>query len=206
VKRLRRDARDLGVTLDERTAGTLVAYEELLRDRAVPLGLVSESDARRIRERHVMDCLRATLAFRAEDRTAYDLGSGAGLPGIVLACALPDRSFRLVEAKGRAAGFLELAVDRLPLENVEVLVRRVEDLEEPVDLITARAFAPLERAWEAARPLLRPGGRLVYFAGSSVAPLEEIAGWLEGPEPPLEVEFLGRVESGAPLVIMSRRG
>jgi 16S rRNA (guanine527-N7)-methyltransferase len=182
----------------------LKAYASLLSEKAVPLGLVAESDRDRLWERHIEDCLRATAAFRPEDRVAYDLGSGAGLPGIVLACALPDRTFRLVEPRRRAAAFLELAVERLRLENVELLITRAEELDEPADVATARAFAPLDRAWSAAHRLLRPGGRLVYFAGGGMKDPAVHARSMISPEPPAEVEVVERVDSGAPLVIMSR--
>ena len=180
------------------------SYADLLVQRAIPTGLVAEADRDRVWERHIEDCLRATAAFRPEDRVAYDLGSGAGLPGIVLACALPDRRFRLVEPRRRAAAFLELAVERLRLENVEVLITRAEELEEPADVATARAFAPLDRAWSAAHRLLRPGGRLVYFAGGGMRDPAVHARSMISPEPPAEVEVIERVDSGAPLVIMSR--
>jgi 16S rRNA (guanine527-N7)-methyltransferase len=182
----------------------LQSYADLLFQSAIPLGLVAEADRDRLWERHIEDCLRATAAFRSEDRVAYDLGSGAGLPGIVLACALPDRTFRLVEPRRLAAAFLELAVERLRLENVELLITRAEELDEPADVATARAFAPLDRAWSAAHRLLRPGGRLVYFAGGGMKDPAVHARSMISPEPPAEVEVVERVDSGAPLVIMSR--
>jgi 16S rRNA (guanine527-N7)-methyltransferase len=182
----------------------LQVYRDLLADRAVSLGLVAETDRDRLWERHIEDCVRATVTFRDEDRVAYDLGSGAGLPGIVLACALPDRRFRLVEPRRRAAAFLELAIERLSLENAEVLIARAKDLSEQADVVTARAFAPLERAWSAAFPLLRSGGRLVYFAGAGIEDPATLAWSLTTPEPPGEVEVVDRVDSFGPLVIMSR--
>lgn len=180
-------------------------YAGLLVERAVPLGLVAESDQDRVWKRHIEDCLRATAALRTEDRVAYDLGSGAGLPGIVLACALPDRRFRLVEPRRRAAAFLELAVEHLGLENVEVLIARAEEVDEPADVVTARAFAPLDRTWAVAWPMLRPGGRLVYFVGGGMTDPASQARNIAIPEPPAEVELVEQVDSGAPLAIMSRR-
>ena len=178
-------------------------YAEVLTDRAIPLGLLAGLDRDRLWERHIDDCLRATVAFRPDDRVAYDLGSGAGLPGIVLACALPDRRFRLIEPRRKAVAFLELAIERLGLANVEILGVRAEDLDEPADVVTARAFAPPEHAWAGASRLLRPGGRLVYFAGARLQ--DPVALARTFPEPPAEVEVVGAVDSPAPLVIMSRR-
>jgi 16S rRNA (guanine527-N7)-methyltransferase len=194
---------DMKETRETLARPRLEAFAALLERRAVSLGLVAESDRDRVWERHIQDSLRATEAFRPEDRLGYDLGSGAGLPGIVLACALPDRRFRLIEPRRKAVAFLELAVERLGLTNVEALGIRAEDVDQPADVVTARAFAPPDRSWAAARRLLRSGGRLVYFAGERLGDPEGLA--RRFPEPPDEVEVLGPVDSSAPLVIMSRR-
>ena len=185
----------------------LQRYEDLLRERAVPLGMISRADAPLLRPRHIDDSLRAMDAFREGDARAYDIGSGAGLPGLVLAIALPDRRFTLIEPRARRAAFLELAVERLELPNVEVVAAPVEEVARRVragdlpsaDLATARAFAPLERAWPAARSLLGPGGRLVYFAGEGMQDPRGEAERVGGGE--ATVELL--LDSPAPLVIMT---
>jgi 16S rRNA (guanine527-N7)-methyltransferase len=202
---IERFATSLGLSLPENASHRLERFGDLLVARAIALGLVAASDRARILERHVLDSLRAAPAFGPQDRAAYDLGSGAGLPGIVLACALPDRGFRLVEPKRRAVAFLELATERLELTNVEIVARRHDELTGPADVVTARAFGPVDRSWAAAWALLRPGGRLVYFAGRDLARPEEAARGLRDPEPPGEVHAEGLVESYGPLVIMARR-
>lgn len=187
--------------------GLLDVYEELLVSRAIPMGLVSASDREVLRDRHIADSLRAARAFRGGDTRCFDLGSGAGLPGIPLAIALPDRRFLLVESRERRVGFLELAVERLGLENVEVLPHRVESVGErvrggemaPGDVATARAFAPIDRSWRLGAPLLRSGGRLVYFAGEGLAE-PEAAARRAGADGEVLV-----LDSSAPLVIMGRR-
>lgn len=188
----------LGVRLDDDAAATLVAFGELLRRRAIPLGLVAAGDADSLMPRHVLDSLRAVAAVEPSDARAYDLGSGAGLPGIVVAVARPSLRIILVDSRRRRAGFLELAVADLGLANAEVRHARIEDLAEPVDLCFARALAPAERAWALARPLLEPGGRLVYFAGRDAALPQRPPGAsrLEAVRDPLA--------SGGPLVIMGR--
>lgn len=192
------DAAELGVHLSPTQAEGLRRYGDLLLDRAVPLGLVAEGDASRIYHRHVLDSLAAAPAFLPSDRLAYDLGSGAGLPGVVLALALPRIRFVLVESRSKRAGFLELVVGDLDLPNVEVLVSRVEDVRDGGDVATARAFAPLERSWEAARRILRPGGRLVYFAGRGTEDPERRAGALP------DVGAVSLLDSSTTLVIMAR--
>jgi 16S rRNA (guanine527-N7)-methyltransferase len=139
----------------------------LLRSRAVDLGLIAEGDRERIRERHIEDSLRALKCIGTGDRLVVDLGAGAGLPGVPLAIALPSVAFVLVEARRRRGAFLEMVVAELSLHNVTVEVGRAEAMDLRADLCVARAFAPLEASWRAAERLLRPDGRLVYFAGAT---------------------------------------
>jgi 16S rRNA (guanine527-N7)-methyltransferase len=152
-------------SLDSRQQELLQSYEDLLVDRAVAAGMVSSDDVPRIRERHVQDSMRGCEAVEPTDRDAYDLGSGAGLPGVVVAIAYPELRVTLVERRRNRAAFLELVVDELGLTNASVVAGGSEGLTDPVDLVFARALAPARAAWALAEPLLRQGGRLVYFAG-----------------------------------------
>lgn len=192
-----------GIELSSDRAAKLVEFASLLIERAIPMGLVSDADRDRILERHIIDCMRAAAVFRPDDRLAFDLGSGAGLPGIVLAITVPWSRHHLVEPKAKAAGFLELVLDRLALRNVDVVTQRADEVSGPADVVTARAFAPVDAAWEAAHRLLRPGGRLIYFAGKGFD--EEDARGLSSPEPPAEVRLEAVIENSFPLAIMARR-
>jgi len=126
-------AAGLGIDLMGNQADALLLFELLLLDKAIPLGLVARGDRTTIRERHILDSLRAVLALEPSDTDALDLGSGAGLPGIVVAIARPSLRVGLVEARGRRAAFLELAVERLGLPNALVLARPAGRLEGVVD-------------------------------------------------------------------------
>jgi 16S rRNA (guanine527-N7)-methyltransferase len=196
---LRSVSERLGVSIGTDQAGRLLAFERLLRNRAIPMGLIAGSDEPRLRERHVLDCLRAA-AVAGEAASAYDLGSGAGLPGIVVAVAVPALKVALLESRRRRVSFLELAVEELELANVRVIPQRVELVVQEVDLCFARAFAPLRAAWASAVRLLAPGGRLVYFAGSE-------SEWAEIPGDArlLELRTSPVLESAGPLVIMTRQ-
>ena len=103
---IREAAAALGTSLDDPQVEALVRYEGLLRQRGIPLGLIAKGDAGRLWERHILDCLRAA-PIPEEVSSGYDLGSGAGLPGIVVAVARPDLRVVLVERRRRRAGFLE---------------------------------------------------------------------------------------------------
>jgi 16S rRNA (guanine527-N7)-methyltransferase len=189
----------LGFELSSHQVELLERYEQLLATRAVKMGLVAESDRDRIRNRHVGDCLRAVPVLSAGDGLAVDLGSGAGLPGIVVAIAQPSLTVVLVESRRKRVGFLELAVAELGLANAEVLHGRVEEATYSADVCFARAFASLDRSWAVARRLLAPGGRLVYFAGAEGAVPEDLPFAAN-----VRIQETGVVESGGPLVIITR--
>lgn len=130
-------------------------------------------------EVHVADSLAGLLVPEVRDAGVIaDLGSGAGFPGLVLATALPDARVVLVESVGKKAAFLTEAVERLGLDNVEVVHGRAESWLAGVgacDVVTARALASLAVLLEYASPLLRDGGVLVAWKGRRDA-AEEAAG------------------------------
>lgn len=194
-------AAGLGIDLDRNQVEALTSFELLLLDRAIPLGLVARGDRITVRTRHILDSLRAVLALETSDIDALDLGSGAGLPGIVVAIARPSLRVGLVEARRRKASFLELAVERLGLPNVAVLAQTANRLDGMVDVCFARALAPLSEAWDLARYLLRPGGRLVYFGGQGFREPDQL--------PPDARSFRAlrtpALASSGPLVIMTRQ-
>jgi 16S rRNA (guanine527-N7)-methyltransferase len=195
---LRSQADALAVTLTPEAEESLLAYERLLRDPGLSLGVVATSDGSRIRARHVADSLRAVEAVRPADVDAYDLGSGGGLPGVVVAAVVPHLHVGLVETKRRRVAFLELVLERLGLPNASVIPSRIQDLTEPVDVCFARALAPLPESWSLARGLLRSGGRLVYFAGAGADPDLAVP---EGAR--LELRATPVLERTGPLVIMT---
>ena len=155
--------------LSKGIAEQLHAYEQALSHRGVELGVVAESDRDRLWERHIMDSLRALACLRAGDVEVADLGSGGGLPGIPVAIARPTIQMTLVEARQRRVAFLEWIVETLSLPNVKVLASRIEDVSRTFAACLARALADPAGSWRLAEPLLRPGGRLVYFAGRGLA-------------------------------------
>ena len=201
MKRFLAKSAQIGIRLDPTQQERIQRFDQLLRERAIPAGLVSRSDSDRLLERHVLDSLRAAPLFLATDRHAYDLGSGAGLPGIPLAIALPGCRFTLAETRSKRSAFLELAVERLELANVVVHAGRAEGLSAGADVITARAFAPLERTWPLAARLLRPGGTLIYFAGEALRDPKRAAREIAGPPRTVRVETV--LESSTPLVMMT---
>jgi 16S rRNA (guanine527-N7)-methyltransferase len=125
-------------------------------------------DRREVENVHIADSLAGLeVAAVGEAERIADLGSGAGLPGLVLAIARPDAEVVLVESVGKKCAWLERTVSALGLENVRVVCARAEELEEaPFDVVTARALASLPVLCEYAAPLLREGGSLVAWKGA----------------------------------------
>ena len=120
-------------------------------------------------EAHLIDCVLAAAALPEDARTVLDLGSGGGLPGLVWASLFPERHFHLCERNGKKAAFLDEAASRLGFLHVDTHARQGEEVlpaaDPRVDLVTARAVAPLERLLpRLARPTL-PLRRLLVMAG-----------------------------------------
>ncbi|MBD2894898.1 Ribosomal RNA small subunit methyltransferase G [Actinomadura sp. RB99] len=152
-------------------------YAAFLADAGVERGLIGPREADRLWERHLINCAVVAEAIPA-DAQVVDIGSGAGLPGIVLAIVRPDLRITLLEPLLRRTTFLSECVEMLDLRNVEVRRARAEDVtkEFSVDVATARAVAPLERLAKWALPLLRPGGELLALKGErAAAELDEAA-------------------------------
>ena len=188
----------LGIALDARAQSRLALFESLLLERALPMGMVASNDAPRIRERHLLDCLRAAPLL-PEAGVVCDLGSGAGLPGLVLSIARPDLSWVLIEVRRNRAAFLRDMIIALELDDVVVHARRAETFHQKVDVCTARAFAPVGASWAAAEPLLVPEGFLVYWAGASFVEVRDVPNGVDA----RLFTSAGLAPSG-PLVIMTR--
>lgn len=143
-------------------------YAELLATDGVVRGLIGPREAPRLWDRHLVNC--ALLAgLLPGDATVADIGSGAGLPGLVLAIARPDVRVTLVEPLLRRTTFLEEAVAALGLDNVEVRRGRAEALhgEARFGVVTSRAVAPLDRLLGWSMPLVAPTGAVLAMKGSS---------------------------------------
>jgi 16S rRNA (guanine527-N7)-methyltransferase len=152
----------------------LEAYADLLATEGVTRGLIGPREVPRLWDRHLVNCgLLAPLV--PTEASVADLGSGAGLPGLVLAIARPDLRVTLVEPMARRVAFLDEARARLGLEGVEVVRERAEQWTQQrrFDVVTARALAALPKLLGWAMPLAADGGQLLAMKGSSAA--DEIA-------------------------------
>lgn len=146
----------------------LLAHAAAVTQDADRLGLVSGRDTSSILSRHTADSLLFALVRRPEPGERWvDVGSGAGFPGLVLACCFPLTSFMLVEPQQRRAGFLDLCVTTLGLENTAVSKTRAVDMTTAFDVAVTRALAEPALALETMSHLLLPGGLAMLAAGET---------------------------------------
>jgi 16S rRNA (guanine527-N7)-methyltransferase len=155
---------------------TATAYASILATRGVAHGLLGPREVPRLWDRHLLNCAVVAELVGQRGGTLLDLGSGAGLPGLVLAMVLPDTVVTLLEPMERRCRFLTDCVTELRLTNVKVLRGRAEDITLRTDVVTARAVAPLPRLAELAMGVVRPGGMVLAIKGRTAAEELKAAG------------------------------
>ena len=139
----------------------IAAYTHFLTTAGIERGLIGPREGERIWERHIFNCLPITTLF-TEGATVFDIGSGAGLPGIVIALARPDLKVTLIEPLERRVEFLQEAVIGL---DIEVIRGRSQDVKATAHYVTARAVAPLEKLKKISWHLLKTNGSLLAMKG-----------------------------------------
>lgn len=163
---------ELGFTLPEGAQQRLLEYLALLQKWNRVYNLTAVREAPRVVSHHLLDSL--AVARHVCAATILDVGSGAGLPGIPLALAMPDSRVTLLESSHKKAAFLKQAAMELKLRNVEVVCERVEAWQSPADfeVVISRAFSDLAEFVSLAGRHAAAAGRLEAMKG--VHPYEEI--------------------------------
>lgn len=151
-------------------------YVELLATWGIERGLIGPREAPRLWERHILNCAVVTPRI-PQAATVADVGTGAGLPGLVWAIARPDLSVTLIEPLLRRTTFLSEVIQDLQLSNVRVVRGRAADVSETFDVVTARAVADLGRLAAWCLPLVRSGGVLLALKGESAS--AEVTTWTQ---------------------------
>ncbi|WP_420363289.1 16S rRNA (guanine(527)-N(7))-methyltransferase RsmG [Curtobacterium aetherium] len=145
------------------------SFTNELARRGEELGLIGPLELPRLWTRHILNSALVAPLLEAGG-TVGDVGSGAGLPGLVLAIARPDVSMTLIEPMERRVEWLRGEADRLGLENVTVVRARAEDVADELvlDQVTARAVSALSKLIPLTVPLVRSGGQLILMKGARV--------------------------------------
>jgi 16S rRNA (guanine527-N7)-methyltransferase len=151
--------------------GRAVTYAGILATRGVDWGVIGPREVPKLWDRHLMNCAVVADLVDSSCGTLADIGSGAGLPGIVLALLRPAVQVTLIEPLERRARFLTECVSELELTNASVLRGRAEDVAGQVaaDVVTARAVAPLDRLVPLAVGVARKRGMILAIKGSGAA-------------------------------------
>jgi 16S rRNA (guanine527-N7)-methyltransferase len=146
------------------------AYAEFLTTAGIERGLIGPREGERIWERHIFNCLPITQLL-PQGASLFDIGSGAGLPGIVIALARPDLKVTLIEPLERRVEFLNEAVAAIAAGGVEIQVirGRAQDVKKSADFVTARAVAPMEKLKKISWHMVKTGGSLLAMKGESAA-------------------------------------
>ena len=143
----------------------IAAYAHFLTTAGIERGLIGPREGERIWERHIFNCLPVTQLL-PQNASLFDIGSGAGLPGIVIALARPDLKVTLIEPLERRVEFLKEATEGL---GIEVIRGRAQDVKKSAEYVTARAVAPLEKLKKISWHMVKTGGALLAMKGESAA-------------------------------------
>ena len=170
--RLEQGVAALGLSLPADAMSRLLDYQALLQRWNAAYNLTAVRDPADMITRHLLDSLAILPHVRGA--TLADLGTGPGLPGIVLAIAAPGREMLLVDSNGKKVRFLREAIRALRLDGVRAVQSRVEDVQGQFDCITARAFASLADMLGWGGHLLAPDG--IWLAMKGKRPDDELAG------------------------------
>jgi 16S rRNA (guanine527-N7)-methyltransferase len=144
-------------------------FAKILATRGVEQGLIGPREVPRLWDRHLLNCAVVAELIDGRSETLVDIGSGAGLPGLLLAMVRPDLDVILLEPMERRCRFLLGCVTELGLANASVRRGRAEETTVRADVATARAVAPLDRLAELAVGVVRPGGMVLAIKGRTAA-------------------------------------
>ncbi len=161
------------------------AYADFLTTAGIERGLIGPREGERIWDRHIFNSLFVTQLL-PEGASLFDIGSGAGLPGIVIALARPDLKVTLIEPLERRVEFLKEATAGT---DIQVIRGRAQDVKKSADFITARAVAPLDKLKKMCWHMLKMNGSLLAMKGESAA--SEMEGVLHASLHEITLEGIG---------------
>jgi len=178
-----RGAAKLALPLGAPEVRRLIDYVRLIERWNATYNLTAIRDPRNMVVQHILDCLAAAAALRRRrgdgrgERLA-DVGSGAGLPGVIIAVAFPDREVTCIDSVGKKAAFITQAAGALGLKNLQAIHARIENIADRFDVIASRAFASLNDFVAATGHLMNDSGTWMAMKGKR--PDAELAGLGKG--------------------------
>lgn len=188
--RLRAGVEKLSLGLPEGAMDKLLAYLALLVKWNAAYNLTAIRDPEQMVIKHLLDSL--SIVPYVQGGSLIDVGTGAGLPGLVLAIVKPDLRVTLLDSNGKKVRFLRQVIADLQIKNAEAVQTRVEEFDRTFDLVSSRAFATLADMVNGSRQLLAGQGEFLAMKGQQ--PAEEIAalpaGFVVRDVVPLHVPFL----------------
>jgi len=176
IDTLRSGAAAMGVTLSDTQAERLLAYGTLMLKWNKVYNLTALRDPASVLTHHLLDSLAAVAPLQREwagKGKLLDVGSGGGLPGVVIAIMRPDLEVSCLDAVAKKAAFVQQVAAELELPNLRGLHARVESLAGSYEVISSRAFASLPDFFNGSMNLLAPGG--VWLAMKGKLPTDELA-------------------------------
>jgi len=160
-----------GIKLNKDVLAKLEQYYQILKEENSKYNLTRIIEEKDVYLKHFYDSLTITKIIDINDQSICDLGSGAGFPGLVLAICFPNTKVTLIEANRKKSSFLNLVKDKLNLDNVIVLNKRVEEYSkenrEIFDIVTARAVAPIKHLLEYGIPLVKIEGFFIAMKANT---------------------------------------
>ncbi|OLT54438.1 16S rRNA (guanine(527)-N(7))-methyltransferase RsmG [Cellulosimicrobium sp. CUA-896] len=188
------------------------SFAARLRDEGEVRGLIGPRELDRIWDRHILNSA-AVVPFLPESGLIADVGSGAGLPGVVVAAMRPRATVYLIEPMERRCAWLAEIVADLGLTNVEIKRGRAEEYHDAFecDIVTSRAVAALDKLARISLPLLRPGGEMIVLKGRNVSkeidPARKVLRRLKGSQPEvIDASTVPGVESTTVVRIVRQTG
>ncbi|MDO8267338.1 MAG: 16S rRNA (guanine(527)-N(7))-methyltransferase RsmG [Moraxellaceae bacterium] len=188
--RLRAGVDQLSLQLPDGAMEKLLAYLALLVKWNAAYNLTAIRDPEQMVIKHLLDSLG--IVPHVQGKTLIDVGTGAGLPGLMLAIAKPDLQVTLLDSNGKKVRFLRQVIADLQITNADAVQSRVEEFDRKFDLVSSRAFATLADMVNGSRQLLADGGEFLAMKGQH--PADEIAalptGFVVRDVVPLHIPFL----------------